>query len=46
MLAHLEKNGVCKKSDKVGISGETFNLTLTSACDCDCGKPELNSPQV
>merc|ERR1719357_230133 len=29
----------------VGISGETFNLTLTSACDCDCGKPELNSPQ-
>jgi len=29
----------------VGISGETLNLTLTTACQCDCGQPQINSPQ-
>ena len=31
---------------KVGISGETFNLTLTTACECDCGEPQINAQQV
>ena len=41
----LTKVGISFQT-QVGISGETFNLTLTTACQCDCGEPQINSQQV